>query len=57
MLPADPDTWVASWGALAQVETLPRLLELRMPTRLITGALDPFTPPRLMARIAAQVAG
>ena len=57
VLRADPDTWAASWHALAQVDTLPRLPQLRMPTRLITGELDPSTPPRLMAQIAAEVPG
>jgi pimeloyl-ACP methyl ester carboxylesterase len=57
VLRADPDTWAASWQALAQVDTLPRLPQLRMPTRLITGELDPSTPPRLMAQIAAEVPG
>jgi 3-oxoadipate enol-lactonase len=57
VLRTDPDTWAASWAALAQVDTLGRLPSLRMPTRLITGALDPSTPPRLMAEMAAQVPG
>jgi 3-oxoadipate enol-lactonase len=57
VLRADPDTWASSWRALAGVDTLLRLPELRMPTRLITGELDPSTPPRLMAKIAAQVPG
>lgn len=57
VLRADPDTWAATWAALAQVDTLRRLPSLRMPTRLMTGELDPSTPPRLMAEIAAQVPG
>jgi 3-oxoadipate enol-lactonase len=36
---ADPDTWAASRRALAGVDTLRRLPELRMPTRLSTGDL------------------
>ncbi|MGY1631044.1 alpha/beta fold hydrolase [Geodermatophilus sp. SYSU D01186] len=57
VLRADPDTWAASWRALAGIDTLRRLPELRMPTRLITGELDPSTPPQLMAEIAAHVPG
>jgi 3-oxoadipate enol-lactonase len=57
VLRADPETWAASWRALAQVDTLPRLRELRMPTRLITGELDRSTPPQLMGTIADQTPG
>jgi 3-oxoadipate enol-lactonase len=52
VLRADPDTSAASWRPLAGVDTLRRLPELRMLTRLITGELDPSTPPPLMAEIA-----
>lgn len=54
---ADPDTWAASWRALAEVDTLQRLRDLRMPTRLITGELDRSTPPQLMGTIADQIPG
>ncbi|MGY1605290.1 alpha/beta fold hydrolase [Geodermatophilus sp. SYSU D00815] len=57
VLRADPDTWAASWRALAGIDTLRRLPDLRMPTRLIAGELDPSTPPQLMAEIAAHVPG
>ncbi|KAE8763756.1 alpha/beta fold hydrolase [Georgenia thermotolerans] len=57
VLGADPDAWAASWRALARVDTLGRLARLRMPTRLVTGALDVSTPPRVMAEIAARVPG
>jgi 3-oxoadipate enol-lactonase len=57
VLRADPDTWAASWQALAGVDTLQRLPQLRMPTRLITGELDPSTPPPLMAEIATHIPG
>jgi 3-oxoadipate enol-lactonase len=57
VLRADPDAWAASWRALAGVDTMRRLTELRMPTRLITGELDPSTPPPLMAEIATLVPG
>jgi 3-oxoadipate enol-lactonase len=57
VLRADPDTWAASWRALAEVDTMSQLPTLQIPTRLITGELDPSTPPTLMGEIARQVPG
>ena len=49
--------WAATWRALAEVDTIDRLGEIAVPTRVIAGELDPSTPPELMRDIADRIPG
>ena len=55
VLRANVADWAATWHALAGVDTIDRLGEIAVPTRVIAGELDPSTPPELMREIADRI--
>jgi 3-oxoadipate enol-lactonase len=44
LLANDVGAWAASWRAIAEIDTLPRLAEIRAPTLVTTGDADVSTP-------------
>ena len=57
VLRANVADWAATWRALADVDTIDRLGEIAVPTRVIAGERDPSTPPELMREIADRIPG
>lgn len=51
----DPAAWNSAWHAIANVDTVVRLHEIRLPTLCIAGELDPASPPAALGEIAGRL--
>ncbi len=49
--------WAQAWYAMAKVETLPRLPQIRIPTLCLAGELDKSSPPDAVREMAAAIPG
>ena len=49
--------WAATWRAISEVNTAPRLHEVRVPTLVMTGELDVSSPPDRARMIADRIPG
>ena len=52
-----PEGWAQGWQAIANIDTLPRLPAIRVPTFCLAGEVDASSPPPAMALIAGAVPG
>ena len=57
LLTDDPRSWAQAWGAISQLETMPRLAEIKVPTLCIAGEADPAAPPEVVKTIADAIPG
>jgi pimeloyl-ACP methyl ester carboxylesterase len=57
LLAKDPRGWAQGWRAIAKIDTLPKLSEIRVPTLCIAGELDVSSPPENLAQIANAIPG
>ena len=57
LLADDPNEWARGWRAIAQLDTAPRLNEIKVPTLCIAGELDPASPPAALGEIAKRIEG
>lgn len=57
LLADDVEGWAGAWQAISQVETQPRLKEIRVPTLVITGEADVSAPPARAEAMAAAIPG
>jgi 3-oxoadipate enol-lactonase len=57
LLADDPNEWARGWRAIAQLDTAPRLGEIKVPTLCIAGELDPASPPAALGEIAKRIPG
>lgn len=57
LLSDDVDGWAQAWHAMANVETLPRLPTLRVPTLCLTGERDKSAPPDVVKEMANAIPG
>jgi 3-oxoadipate enol-lactonase len=57
LLTDDPLGWAQGWRAISDLETLPMLPALRVPTLCIAGELDQPAPPSMLATIANAIPG
>ncbi len=57
LLTDDPNEWARGWRAIAQLDTAPRLGEIKVPTLCVAGELDPASPPAALGEIAKRIAG
>ena len=57
MLANDVGAWAATWRAIAEIDTLARLAEIRAPTLVTTGDADVSTPVPVAQVIADQIPG
>lgn len=57
LLALPPEGWAQGWHAIANINTLPRLPEIRVPTLCLAGEVDASSPPPAMALIAAAIPG
>ena len=55
LLTDDPEDFAAAWRALAGLDTLVRLGEIRVPAKVIAGEVDLSTPPAVMEELAARI--
>ena len=57
LLTDDPRGWAQGWRAIARIDNLPRLHEVRVPTLCIAGELDKSSPPPIVQAIAKAITG
>lgn len=57
LLANDVGAWAATWRAIAELDTLPRLAEIRAPTLVTTGDADVSTPVPAARVIAEHIPG
>ncbi len=57
LLADDPAGWATAWRAISQLDTKPRLGEIKVPALCIAGALDPAAPPAALEAIASGITG
>jgi len=57
LLTDDPRGWAQGWRAIARIDNLPRLHEVRVPTLCIAGELDKSSPPPIVEAIAKAIPG
>jgi len=57
LLANDVGAWAATWRAIAELDTLPRLAEIRAPTLVTTGDADVSTPVPAAQVIADHIPG
>ncbi len=57
LLAQDVGAWAATWRAIADLDTLPRLGEIRVPTLVTTGDADVSTPVAAAQLIANAIPG
>lgn len=57
LMGSDVRGWARGWHAIAQIDTLPRLPSLRVPTLCIAGELDLSSTPHDVERIADAIPG
>jgi 3-oxoadipate enol-lactonase len=53
----DMQAWAASWRAISELDTEPRLNEVRVPTLVITGEADAAAPVARAQAMAALIPG
>lgn len=53
----DVGAWAATWRAIAEIETMPRLGEIRVPALVTTGDADLSTPVPAARAIADRIPG
>jgi 3-oxoadipate enol-lactonase len=51
------DGWAQAWHAMANIETLPRLPTVRIPTLCLAGELDKSSPPDVVREMANAIPG
>ena len=57
LLAKDPRGWAQGWRAIANIDTLPLLPTIHVPTLCIAGELDLSSPPQAVALIANAIPG
>lgn len=57
LLAVDRETLLGDWLACDRFDVRDRLAEVRVPTLILTGALDVMTPPRAASFLAEHIAG
>src|SRR3989338_2014511 len=57
LLANDVGAWAATWRAIAELDTLPQLSEIRAPTLVTTGDADVSTPVPAAQVIAEHIPG
>jgi 3-oxoadipate enol-lactonase len=57
LLSDDVEGWAQAWHAMANVETLPRLPAIRVPTLCLAGELDKSSPPDAVHEMADAIPG
>ncbi len=57
LLAQDVGAWAGTWRAIADLDTLPRLGEVHVPTLVTTGEADVSTPVAAAQSIASQIPG
>lgn len=57
LLSDDVEGWAQAWHAMAQIDTLPRLGAIRVPTLCVAGELDKSSPPPVVRAIADAIPG
>jgi 3-oxoadipate enol-lactonase len=57
LLSDDVEGWAQAWHAMAQIDTLPRLGAVRVPTLCVAGELDKSSPPPVLKAIANAIPG
>jgi len=57
LMEIDPTAFCAACNALVEVDLVPSLARLKVPTLVVCGALDQATPPALNKLIAEKVPG
>jgi 3-oxoadipate enol-lactonase len=57
LLALPPEGWAQGWHAIANIDTLPRLPEIHVPTLCLAGEVDASSPPSAMALIAEAIPG
>jgi 3-oxoadipate enol-lactonase len=57
LLSDDVEGWAQAWHAMAQIDTLPRLGAVRVPTLCVAGELDKSSPPTVVRAIADAIPG
>jgi 3-oxoadipate enol-lactonase len=57
LLAHDVGAWANTWRAIAELDTLPRLGEIRVPTLVMTGDADVSTPVAAAQLIANAIPG
>jgi len=57
LLAQDVSAWASSWRAIADLDTLPRLGEIHVPTLVTTGDADVSTPVAAAQSIANRIPG
>ena len=57
LLSDDVEGWAQAWYAMAAVDTLPRLGNVRAPALCLAGELDKSSPPEAVKEMAAAIPG
>ncbi len=57
LLADDVEGWAGAWQAISEVETQPRLKDIRVPTLVIAGEADVSAPPARAEAMAAAIPG
>ena len=57
LLSNDVEGWAQAWHAMAQIDTLPRLGAIQVPTLCVAGELDKSAPPPVVRAIADAIPG
>jgi 3-oxoadipate enol-lactonase len=57
LLSTDVRGWADAWHAMANIDTAPRLREIKVPTLCLVGEFDKSTPPPIMQAIADLIPG
>lgn len=57
LLAQDVDSWAAAWRAISELDTVPRLGRIRVPTLVLTGDADVAAPPEAARLIAENIPG
>ena len=55
LLSGDVEGWAQAWHAMAAVDTLPRLSNVRIPTLCLAGDMDKSSPPEVVKEMAAAI--
>ncbi|HZQ15022.1 MAG TPA: alpha/beta fold hydrolase [Pseudolabrys sp.] len=57
LLSGDVEGWAQAWHAMADVDTLPHLPTVRIPTLCLAGEVDKSSPPDALREIAGAIPG
>ena len=57
LLSDDVEGWAQAWHAMANIETLPRLPTVRIPTLCLAGELDKSSPPDTVREMSDAIPG